>query len=821
MRLRFTTIVLFCLAAMLAMSSCVKRIEGPGEPEKPETTDPGEGLPIIDAGLFSGGDGSEDHPYLIGKAADLVVLSSFVSNSSKAEEFNSKHYRQTADIDLSLLSNFAPIGPAPTLNFKGLYDGDNHKIINLSITQDTDGGPAALFGMLGNGAVVKNVCIEGLSIKSTSYYTGAIAGAEEYATIENCTVTGAEISNTGAPAEGLYKNCALTGGIVGLADEGAVRGCKFSGTVYGSKNHVGGIVGEAVVSSGSGVVSVIDCEFSGNVSTSYYVAGIVGYGRGGVSVRGCSVRGLISGTGNYAGGMVSYMGRGEIRDCVFSSAAEINLKMAYAGGMVGYVYGVGDASVTIDNCACYGAVHGLYCTGGIAGCVQNKEGDSFTLTNCMASGCDIRSTGENDYHYQLAGGVVGYAAGKGNCTYANSLANAETVSGTIAAGGGMGGFTGYISQANSFINCAVCMSPSDVLYNNAPIAYSSNKLYGVFFGRSTGASTMTACYASDAAQFGPVGKETRTGCRSFSVSAMTDGTLLGALNSGVATVSGAKNWSRGADAYPVITGIPADPDVKQGRKLRVSIIGDSISTFAGWQPNSYTNHYPNANNCDVTSVDKTWWHRLIYQYLPSARLDMNISFSNSTVVANSYGDATAYWYGHDFCSRYIECNGMGRPDVIVIHGGTNDYSHNYGECLAGNIPMRNASMAPSDVMNALYSAADACKTIGEARNLDSSTFCASYIKLVRMMQLQYPSVKIICIVGDHIGSDEYPALRPSILDIANHYKANCRAVDFVALTGWRSSEAPFSKYSGAHPDAAGMDYMARTIYSQLGGWLAE
>ncbi|MBQ9475266.1 MAG: hypothetical protein IJU69_03305 [Bacteroidales bacterium] len=770
-------------------------------------------------GAFRGGSGSEENPYLIGTAQDLVKLSEYISSESVAADYKTKCYRQIADIDMSSVKNFTPIGTTTSLNFRGRYDGDGHTISNLTINQTTVGKPAALFGMTGTNTQISGIRLQNLKIKSDSYYTGAIVGYEYRSKIENCSVVNAEITSTGAPADGTLKNCALTGGIAGNAYEGSIRGCKFSGSVYGSTHHVGGILGEAQ-SSDTGSVSVSDCEFSGSVSTAYYVGGIVGYCRGTVSITGCTCRGLVSGTGNNAGGITSCIGKGEISDCVFSGTAAVSIKGSNAGGIAGWIYGSGDAVIKIDGCASYGTVRSLCSTGGILGLLQNNAGDSFTMINCEAAGCNVVSTGANSYKYQLCGGVCGYAQGAGNVEFINCIAKAESVSGVLAANGGIGGFTGYISQPNSFRNCAACTVASDILYNNAPITGSSIKIYGGFLGRATAAATLSDCHAPEGLQFGPSdGKEIRTGCSLMSTTSMTDGTLLLALNNAASAIAGAMTWVKGSDGYPTLSGIRADPDKTSGKKIRVSVIGDSISTFAGWQPNGYTNHYPNTNNCDVTSVDKTWWYRLIYQYMPSARLDMNLSFSNSTVTANSCGDATAYWYGHDFCSRYIECGGMGNPDVILIHGGTNDYTHNYGECLAGNIPMRSASLPAASIMNPLYAAADACTTLSQAKKLDSSTFCAAYIKLIRMMQLQYPSAKIVCVVGDFIGSSDQPALRLCILDIVKHYNTSCRAADLVAASGWRCTTAPFTKYSGSHPDAAGMDYMASTIYSKVKDWV--
>ena len=777
--------------------------------------------------LFSGGTGTEENPYLISTDKDLLTLSDYMARADSAAVYSSRHYRQTADIDMSAATDYTPIGLISELRFAGEYDGGNFMISNMKVSQKVFGMPAGLFGFVGKDAVVKNVVINGITIVSSSYYTGAVAGDIYCSTIENCTVNNAEINNTGAPASGDLKDNSLTGGIVGHAYEGVVKDCKFDGTIYASTHRSGGIVGVAS-SSGTGVVKVEGCEFSGSVSTGWIVGGIVGFCRGGAEIVGCTCRGSVSATGNSAGGIVGRISRGKVKDCVFTSNGSVNQMKPDAGGIVGMVYASGisgGAEVHVENCASYGVIRGLNNVGGIIGLIDNGAGDVLTVSNCAAYGCQVYATGSagGTAQWQLVGGVCGYAKGTGTVSFVNCLSNAETVSGILAAGGGIAGFVGYIDSPHSFTNCAVCMGTSDILYNSGPLTSLSNGYYGSFFGRSTKAAVLTGCYAPSGIQFGPTGgAETRTDCEEVTSTRMTDGTLLDKLNANVSALSGAKSWVAGADGgVPMIDGIPADPDKKQGKMLRISIIGDSISTFAGWVPNGYGCHYPKTEpGYDVTSADKTWWHRLIYHYLPSARLDMNLSYAGTTVVRNSIDDKGQYYYGRDFCARYMECSGMGRPDVIFIHGGTNDcWQTPRNEYLLGTQSMLSKDRPSDEAIAPVYQAADACTTLEQAKGLDDSTFISAYVKLIRMMQLQYPSVKIVCVIGDHAGSADHHAIQQSIHHIADHYKSHCRVVDFPAISGWQTSGPPLSKCGGSHPDAAGMEFMASKIYETVGGWI--
>ena len=113
---------------------------------------------------------------------------------------------------------------------------------------------------------------------------------------------------------------------------------------------------------------------------------------------------------------------------------------------------------------------------------------------------------------------------------------------------------------------------------------------------------------------------------------------------------------------------------------------------------------------------------ILMDHMKSAELDMNIAFSGSTVTATTpenyasrYGTTASAWYGKDYTTRFIECGGCGRPDIILIHGGTNDWSHNV-DPLAPGVAIRNdvansyGGHAPSaEVMQSIFDKADAAK----------------------------------------------------------------------------------------------------------------
>ena len=68
--------------------------------------------------------------------------------------------------------------------------------------------------------------------------------------------------------------------------------------------------------------------------------------------------------------------------------------------------------------------------------------------------------------------------------------------------------------------------------------------------------------------------------------------------------------------------------------LKVSIMGDSISTFQGWIKEGYRYYYPKG---DVTDVSQTWWKQIIDNN--GMVLGYNASYSGSSVQSDSYGVA--------------------------------------------------------------------------------------------------------------------------------------------------------------------------------------
>lgn len=102
---------------------------------------------------------------------------------------------------------------------------------------------------------------------------------------------------------------------------------------------------------------------------------------------------------------------------------------------------------------------------------------------------------------------------------------------------------------------------------------------------------------------------------------------------------------------------------------KLSILGDSISTFDGWIPEGYSCYFP--MDGAVLDVEQTWWKMILKD--TKMELCVNGSSSGSTCVGDS-SSADNVQYGCSECRIWdlIGSNGS-FPDVIIVYMGTNDF----------------------------------------------------------------------------------------------------------------------------------------------------
>ena len=799
--------------------------------------------------LFSGGKGTEAEPYLIATVQDLKDLSSY-TNSTDASKFTGAFYKQTANIDMKGVS-FVPV--AQNGEFTGSYQSDGFAVSNLKIAS-TVSKPAGFIAKA-KGATLRGLVLADADIDSKYVYCGGLIGYATSCTIEDCTVSGQVRQYTSGITVG-EANVGYSGGLVGWMDQTAIKNCALDGeaTFYGKFS--GGCIGYAKNS------TIENCRVTKEHTVNVYyhfAGGIVGKTEGGDTlIKGCSFEGNLTNTGYILGGIVGELMGGRVEQCVFGSYGKMGSDKYFVGGIVGAAVPVYE--IVIDHCATYGVVNGQYSVGAVVGytgfltATPGKISNAtkpVTISSCASIGTTVTATGNNggSNAYSLVTGICGWTHGS-SVTTIKGCYTAPTLIQTTSVGnrGALGGISGYQNCTGTTVyeNCYSTITPSNLLNRGERVTdVSGDCFYGAIYARCTKATTVRNCFWDEAMpKIGPAeGQTTESGNQALSTAQLTDGTLLSKLQ---ATANGT-TWVRGSNGLPTIDGLPADPNVKPKAAKRLSVIGDSISTFRGWIPGGYSSHYP-AVDGTLTLVNETYWYRLVHDYMKDCEFDTNIAFSGSTVTNTTdanykakYGSGTpAAWFKKDFTTRFTECGGVGSPDIILIHGGTNDWAHN-ADPLAPGVAIRNdASNAyggtkPSDsIMASIYATADAAMTRSAINALPDGTFCEAYVKLLCQIKERYPKCKVVCIIGDYLSQ----SIEQSILEIAGHYGAKTvnlfRVNGFNDLGGYspstlsslgRQPNMPKHDYNGdvggCHPGSQCMKFIAEKIYTELGAWLEE
>ena len=224
---------------------------------------------------------SDDEPlneYHVRSLGDLVAFRDSVNDGNT---YQGKTIYLDADLDLSSIDNWEPIGTAKTLAFAGTFKGageNGHTISNLTIIEpeNTPAGSEAvhygLFGWTTNGAKFQNFTIENVTIDTPiCRYVGAVAGGALVSiTVDHVNVIG-EISISGfwyvgglvgnrygtisdcrveqTSGTGLSVSYQKAGGIIGQLQQGKVTNCYVKADIRGARNFsvcyatLGGLIG--------------------------------------------------------------------------------------------------------------------------------------------------------------------------------------------------------------------------------------------------------------------------------------------------------------------------------------------------------------------------------------------------------------------------------------------------------------------------------------------------------------------------------------------------------------------------------------------------
>lgn len=344
------------------------------------------------------GTGTQEDPYLIKTADDLVRLGALVADGLS---FVGEYFKMVADITLP--ASWEPIGKSLTKPFSGNFDGGNHlltipegglpligtprdaSLSNLNVYGSQIAGYGVVNGYTNDQSYHPAITIDNVTLKAgtktlKSGFIGGYASGQNTVIIKNSTVEkGVTI--------GYSKNESRIGSFGGEFN-GTISNCVSYADVYGSE-YVGGIV--AVKGQTMGDFIVTGCQFYGTVTGTSYVGGIVSHGYGGgsqygintapnapvVTIKNCSCSGTVTGT-SYVGGILGAErataqawdnGIGHIENNSFTGKVSGS---SYVGAIIGYMRSLNKYTVISGN---------YYAAG--CGAAKGIGGAEYVDTNCQ------------------------------------------------------------------------------------------------------------------------------------------------------------------------------------------------------------------------------------------------------------------------------------------------------------------------------------------------------------------------------------------------------------------------------------------------------
>ena len=265
--------------------------------------------------------------------------------------------------------------------------------------------------------------------------------------------------------------------------------------------------------------------------------------------------------------------------------------------------------------------------------------------------------------------------------------------------------------------------------------------------------------------------------------------------------------------------------------LRLSVIGDSISTFYGVTNSSTynplylstseatfgtyygnTSHEDYADFSDITRAD-TWWQQTVDTL--GMELLVNNAWSGSYVLIDSAQSNSTEYPAAAYKTRSVNLhNGSKKPDIIAVYLGTNDIA-NYNSQDVGT----KADVDTASERSALYTSVNNYAT-------PSSSIEAYYIMISRMVAT-YGDAEIYCmlptITMNNMSSGRANALNnfnEGVKYIVNYFNGlgkKVYLVDLNADSGLTDNVNVRNYYycNNVHPSAEGMDMITNCLISEI------
>ena len=368
---------------------------------------------------------------------NVKVLSNTSSVSTKQFETGGFIGYAGGDIKMTDCTNYANVS---CNEVRGYFDGNN--LYLAGFVGKTNSGTATFTNCKNYGKVTSTI--------GKDLAAGFVGNLSVTGTFTNCENYGG-INTTAWYAGGLVANAATTVAFVG---------CKnFASVVSGSRS--GGMVGQT-----AGKATFDNCTNSGIITASgEYAGGMVGNCNSADSanfIKNSTNSGTVTATGAYCGGIAG-VGKANITSC--SNTGTIN-GADKTGGIVGYI----DAGYTYTGCTNSSPVNGASYVGGIVGQMNNTSMKVELSKNTSAV------TGTGNY----VGGIIG-STGTSNGGTISKCYNTGSVKGASYTGGIIG---------QCYANMNECFNTGNI----STTSTDAESYVGGVIGVLNGGNTVTANY---------------------------------------------------------------------------------------------------------------------------------------------------------------------------------------------------------------------------------------------------------------------------------------------------------------------------------------
>lgn len=227
----------------------------------------------------------------------------------------------------------------------------------------------------------------------------------------------------------------------------------------------------------------------------------------------------------------------------------------------------------------------------------------------------------------------------------------------------------------------------------------------------------------------------------------------------------------------------------------ISVFGDSISTFDGYNPDGYKIFYNEEKQCQagLKQVTDTWWQTVIDFF--GAKLLVNNSWSGSRVTklpgyVEMFPSACS---DERTSSLHI---GEIKPDCIFVFLGTNDWA--FG-----------------------------ARTGNETRNLvedDNEVFEEAYDSMLKKLKVNYPKSEIWCCTLCETYVSKCPAFQFPHKYAGTHIEeyndiirkaVRCNNDRLIDLYDYKMA---YDSIDGTHPNSAGMNTISKMVIRSIAGF---